>query len=109
MAWYEPVPVATVTSENGFGGWVFFPVRYKFFQFVHSFPPRNLCFYHFWLFAVGIGEAANFAAYAFAPASLVTPLGALSIVVTTLLSSRYLKERLNILGKVRFSAVNPKL
>lgn len=30
---------------------------------------------------VGAGEAANFAAYAFAPATLVTPLGALSVLV----------------------------
>lgn len=30
---------------------------------------------------VGAGEAANFAAYAFAPAMLVTPLGALSVLV----------------------------
>ena len=30
---------------------------------------------------VGIGEVANFAAYAFAPATLVTPLGALSVLV----------------------------
>ena len=28
-----------------------------------------------------VGEIANFAAYAFAPAILVTPLGALSIIV----------------------------
>lgn len=28
-----------------------------------------------------VGEIANFAAYAFAPAVLVTPLGALSIIV----------------------------
>lgn len=28
-----------------------------------------------------VGEAANFVAYAFAPAVLVTPLGALSIIV----------------------------
>lgn len=33
------------------------------------------------LFPVGAGEAANFAAYAFAPATLVTPLGALSVLV----------------------------
>lgn len=32
-------------------------------------------------FAVIVGEIANFAAYAFAPAILVTPLGALSIIV----------------------------
>lgn len=34
------------------------------------------------IISVGIGEACNFAAYAFAPASLVTPLGALSVIVT---------------------------
>lgn len=33
------------------------------------------------LIAVGAGEGANFAAYAFAPATLVTPLGALSVLV----------------------------
>lgn len=32
-------------------------------------------------FVVGAGEVANFAAYAFAPATLVTPLGALSVLV----------------------------
>jgi hypothetical protein len=31
--------------------------------------------------AVIVGEVANFTAYAFAPAILVTPLGALSIIV----------------------------
>jgi len=31
--------------------------------------------------SVGVGEAANFAAYAFAPATLVTSLGALSVLV----------------------------
>lgn len=49
---------------------------------------------------VGIGELANFAAYAFAPASLVTPLGALSVIVSAVLSSKYLKENINLLGKV---------
>ncbi|ROL47061.1 Magnesium transporter NIPA2 [Anabarilius grahami] len=50
--------------------------------------------------AVGIGEAANFAAYAFAPATLVTPLGALSVLVSAVLSSYFLSERLNIHGKI---------
>ncbi|GFQ92252.1 hypothetical protein TNCT_93971 [Trichonephila clavata] len=36
------------------------------------------------LLSMGIGEAANFAAYAFAPASLVTPLGVLSVLVSLL-------------------------
>ena len=31
--------------------------------------------------SVAVGECANFAAYAFAPATLVTPLGALSVLV----------------------------
>lgn len=36
----------------------------------------------------------------FAPASLVTPLGALSVIVAALLSSKFLNERLNLLGKL---------
>lgn len=36
----------------------------------------------------------------FAPASLVTPLGALSVIVAAVLSSRFLNERLNLLGKL---------
>lgn len=52
------------------------------------------------MFTVGIGEAANFAAYAFAPASLVTPLGALSVLVTSVMASRFLNEKLNLLGKL---------
>jgi hypothetical protein len=36
---------------------------------------------HGLLWAVIVGEIANFAAYAFAPAILVTPLGALSIII----------------------------
>ncbi|EDL37829.1 mCG12045, isoform CRA_b [Mus musculus] len=50
--------------------------------------------------AVGAGEAANFAAYAFAPATLVTPLGALSVLISAILSSYFLNERLNIHGKI---------
>ncbi|MGH0142691.1 UNVERIFIED_CONTAM: hypothetical protein FKN15_076574 [Acipenser sinensis] len=50
--------------------------------------------------AVGVGEAANFAAYAFAPATLVTPLGALSVLVSAILSSYFLTERLNLHGKI---------
>ncbi|KAL2802481.1 magnesium transporter NIPA-domain-containing protein [Aspergillus granulosus] len=49
---------------------------------------------------LGIGEAANFAAYAFAPAILVTPLGALSVLIGAVLGSYFLKERLGVLGKL---------
>ncbi|KAM5272251.1 magnesium transporter NIPA3 [Ctenodactylus gundi] len=51
-------------------------------------------------FIMGAGEAANFAAYAFAPATLVTPLGALSVLISALLSSYFLNEHLNIHGKI---------
>ncbi|GCB65507.1 hypothetical protein scyTo_0013468 [Scyliorhinus torazame] len=52
------------------------------------------------LLSMGAGEAANFAAYAFAPATLVTPLGALSVLISAILSSYILNERLNIHGKL---------
>ena len=43
------------------------------------------------LITMAIGEAANFAAYGFAPAILVTPLGALSVIV------RYVHESLRFI------------
>ncbi|KAI9751500.1 MAG: hypothetical protein M4579_006036 [Chaenotheca gracillima] len=47
-----------------------------------------------------IGEICNFVAYAFVDAILVTPLGALSVVITTILSAIFLKERLSFIGKI---------
>ncbi|KAK2783827.1 hypothetical protein FQN52_009474 [Onygenales sp. PD_12] len=47
-----------------------------------------------------VGEIANFAAYAFAPAILVTPLGALSVLIGAVLGAYFLHERLGILGKL---------
>ncbi|TMW98820.1 hypothetical protein EJD97_003436 [Solanum chilense] len=47
-----------------------------------------------------VGEGANFAAYAYAPAILVTPLGALSIIVSAVLAHFILKERLHMFGIV---------
>jgi drug/metabolite transporter (DMT)-like permease len=47
-----------------------------------------------------VGEILNFVAYSFAPALLVTPLGALSVVVCAVLSSWLLKEKLNLHGKI---------
>ncbi|EST07747.1 Magnesium transporter NIPA [Kalmanozyma brasiliensis GHG001] len=46
------------------------------------------------------GEVFNFVAYAFADAVLVTPLGALSVVICAVLSSIFLKEKLTLFGKV---------
>ncbi|SNX83072.1 uncharacterized protein MEPE_01778 [Melanopsichium pennsylvanicum] len=47
-----------------------------------------------------LGELFNFVAYAFADAVLVTPLGALSVVICAVLSSIFLKEKLTLFGKV---------
>ncbi|XP_064808758.1 magnesium transporter NIPA2 isoform X1 [Oncorhynchus masou masou] len=58
------------------------------------------CLWWAGLLSMAAGEGANFAAYAFAPATLVTPLGALSVLVSAVLSSYFLSERLNLHGKL---------
>ncbi|XP_059647507.1 probable magnesium transporter NIPA6 isoform X2 [Cornus florida] len=45
-----------------------------------------------------VGEVANFVAYVYAPAVLVTPLGALSIIVSAVLAHFMLKEQLRQMG-----------
>ncbi|XP_019053243.1 PREDICTED: probable magnesium transporter NIPA6 isoform X3 [Nelumbo nucifera] len=45
-----------------------------------------------------VGEIANFVAYIFAPAVLVTPLGALSIIVSAVLAHFLLDEKLQKMG-----------
>ncbi|KAL2094882.1 hypothetical protein ACEWY4_009601 [Coilia grayii] len=52
------------------------------------------------LLTMGAGEVANFAAYMFAPATVVTPLGALSVLISAVLSSYLLGESMNLLGKM---------
>ncbi|ORY78641.1 magnesium transporter NIPA-domain-containing protein [Protomyces lactucae-debilis] len=47
-----------------------------------------------------VGECCNFIAYAFTEAILVTPLGALAVVVSAIGSSIFLKERLSFVGKI---------
>ncbi|XP_060591787.1 magnesium transporter NIPA3-like [Ruditapes philippinarum] len=47
-----------------------------------------------------VGEIMNFLAYLFAPATLVTPLGALSVITSAMMASYFLKEKLNLLGKL---------
>ncbi|ODV86321.1 hypothetical protein CANARDRAFT_6807 [[Candida] arabinofermentans NRRL YB-2248] len=49
---------------------------------------------------MAIGEISNFAAYTFAPPILVTPLGALSVIIGAVLASVFLKEELGTLGKM---------
>ncbi|KAJ3375220.1 hypothetical protein HDU84_000609 [Entophlyctis sp. JEL0112] len=56
----------------------------------------------FWwagMILLAIGELSNFGAYAFSPAILVTPLGTLSVVISTVMSNYILKEKLTFLGK----------
>ncbi|KAL7751744.1 hypothetical protein RI367_002743 [Sorochytrium milnesiophthora] len=45
-----------------------------------------------------LGEAANFAAYSFAPTILVTPLGALSVIFGAILAVPFLNEKLGKQG-----------
>ncbi|KAJ2977205.1 hypothetical protein NQ176_g4504 [Zarea fungicola] len=47
-----------------------------------------------------LGEVCNLAAYTFAPATLVTPLGALSVVVGAILGSYILEETLGKVGRL---------
>jgi len=49
---------------------------------------------------MAVGELANFAAYSFAPAILVTPLGALSVLIGAVLASIFLDEKLGRIGTV---------
>ncbi|KAL1919281.1 uncharacterized protein VTP21DRAFT_1973 [Calcarisporiella thermophila] len=52
------------------------------------------------MITMALGEVANFAAYSFAPPILVTPLGALSVLIGAILASFLLKEELGHIGKV---------
>ena len=54
----------------------------------------------FFVLIVGVGELSNFTAYIYAPAILVTPLGAVSVIVSAVLASIFLKEHLSTLGKL---------
>nr|AID55005.1 magnesium transporter NIPA2-like protein [Lycoris radiata] len=59
----------------------------------------KICFFFIWgFFVVIVGEIANFVAYIFAPAVLVTPLGALSIIVSAFLAHFILREKLQRMG-----------
>ncbi|KAG7089299.1 hypothetical protein E1B28_010997 [Marasmius oreades] len=52
------------------------------------------------MFTLFLGEVANFAAYTFAPPILVTPLGALSVLIGAILASFLLNEHLGHLGRL---------
>lgn len=50
-----------------------------------------------------MGEVCNFSAYAFQPAIVVAPLGAISVAVSAVFSSWLIKERLSFSGSVGIS------
>jgi len=52
------------------------------------------------MLCMAVGEILNFIAYTIAPAILVTPLGALRVIVSAVLSAMFLKEHLESLGKI---------
>ncbi|CAG5100372.1 Oidioi.mRNA.OKI2018_I69.XSR.g16972.t1.cds [Oikopleura dioica] len=60
------------------------------------------------IITMGIGEAANFLAYGFAPATLVTPLGALSVLVTAVLSAKFLNERAGLTDELKTFELQPE-
>lgn len=45
-------------------------------------------------------EGCNFAAYIFASATVVAPMGALSVVASAVIAALFLRERLNVLGQL---------
>ncbi|GAA5801739.1 hypothetical protein HPULCUR_007191 [Helicostylum pulchrum] len=49
---------------------------------------------------MAVGEVLNFSAYSFAPPILVTPLGALSVILGAIFASIFLKEKLGPIGKI---------
>ena len=57
------------------------------------------------LICLVLGELLTVVAYTNAPAVLVSPLGALRVIVTTLLSVKYLEENISPSTKVPFFTV----
>ncbi|CAG0902597.1 unnamed protein product, partial [Cyprideis torosa] len=57
-------------------------------------PPKFLADQLWWtgMAMMGMGEALNFTAYAFAPVSVVAPLGALSLVFSCLGAAKFMQQ-----------------
>ena len=70
---YEPLWWVGMTTSTYLHPFRFYFVYMSFVNLHYSLEQSNV--------TVVVGEVANFVAYAFAPAILVTPLGALSIIV----------------------------
>ncbi|XP_028673142.1 NIPA-like protein 2 [Erpetoichthys calabaricus] len=78
--------------------------KYAHIQLSEKQNPKP--YYNSWIwwcgiFLMGIGELGNFAAYGFAPAMLVAPLGCVSVIASAIISVVFLRETLrasDILG-----------
>ncbi|KAJ3212403.1 hypothetical protein HDU67_003863 [Dinochytrium kinnereticum] len=106
-SWYKPVGITLALASGFFIGSSFIfkkrglldsQAKHGQIGTGHSYLSSPL----WWtgMILMALGEVANFGAYAFVPAILVTPLGALSVVISAVLSSIFLKERLNFSGKI---------
>ncbi|KAI8620668.1 magnesium transporter NIPA-domain-containing protein [Chytriomyces sp. MP71] len=106
-AWQSAVGIALALLSNAFiGASVVFRKRglLDIIDKGHDIAKGSTAYlqsFYWWtgMILLAIGELSNFGAYAFSPAILVTPLGTLSVVVSTVLSNYFLREKLSFLGK----------
>ena len=49
---------------------------------------------------MGVGEAMNLAAYAFAPVSVLAPFGALSLVFSAIIAARMTDKSVSIIASI---------
>ncbi|KAJ3094937.1 hypothetical protein HDU97_007433 [Phlyctochytrium planicorne] len=106
-AWYKPVGITLALTSGFFIGSSFIfkkrgllDSQRKHGEIGHGHSYLKSPLWWTGMILMASGEVANFGAYAFVPAILVTPLGALSVVLSAILSSIFLKERLNFAGKI---------
>ncbi|KAJ1343627.1 hypothetical protein BSLG_001896 [Batrachochytrium salamandrivorans] len=101
-SWYQPVGVSLALASGFFIGVSLILQKKGLMQTKEEGLEQGneyayLKNYIWWIGMVcmGVGEVSNFGAYAFAPTILVTPLGAISVVVSAILSIVFLKEKIN--------------
>ncbi|KAJ1338964.1 hypothetical protein BSLG_006103 [Batrachochytrium salamandrivorans] len=104
-SWYQPVGVSLALASGFFIGVSLILQKKGLMQTKEEGLEQGneyayLKNYIWWIGMVcmGVGEVSNFGAYAFAPTILVTPLGAISVVVSAILSIVFLKEKINFSG-----------
>lgn len=100
--WFEGVGIGLAVTSGLFIGTSLVLQKKGLIETVQSAEQNASIFRsaYWWvgIFFLALGEVFNFMAYAFSPAILVTPLGAVSVVVSAILSVIFLKERINFSG-----------